>query len=290
MGLALVIPDRSTDLLVEQIKLLNPDLDVQIWPNISRPQDVRFAVLWKQPQGLLTKFSKLQAVTSLGAGIDFIQNDKDLPTGIPIHRIVTAGLKQQMAQYILGYVLEDFRHFEIYRKQQQQSLWKIYELPPKPVVGFLGLGKIGKFVANQFRNLGFETLAYTHNSTDEEITCLHNENGLQQLMVQSDYIVCLLPLNEHTKGLLNYKRFSYCSRQPMLIHVGRGEQLIESDLLKALDEGLIKHAVIDVFAVEPLPIGNPLWQRKDITLTPHNAARSDNKQTAKEIIKLIKLL
>ena len=70
----------------------------------------------------------------------------------------------------------------------------------------------------------------------------------------------------------------------MLIQVGRGQQLIEKDLLKALDEGMLKHAVLDVFNTEPLPENHMFWGRNDITITPHNAARSDIEQAAREIL------
>jgi glyoxylate/hydroxypyruvate reductase A len=185
--------------------------------------------------------------------------------------------------------LHDFRQLKQYKQQQQIHLWQIYEPQKNPTVGFLGLGKIGEFVAQQCINLGFKTLAFTHQSKHKDIDCYHNEEGLKKVMSESNYLVCLLPLTPDTAGILNMKRFYYCKKHPLLIHVGRGEQLIEKDLFMALDKELIRQAVLDVFAIEPLPDGHIFWQRDDIIITPHNAARSDVQQTAEEIISLVNL-
>ncbi len=287
MTLAIIVSDRCTKELTEYLQMLQPDLEIQVWPNINNPSAVEYAVLWKQPRKVLANFKNLKAVTSLGAGTDFITNDPDLPVKIPVHRIVTPFLKQQMAQYVLAYVLHDYRELNTYSVQQQNTLWKVNDLPPR-IIGFLGLGSIGKFVAEKFLDLGFETIAYTHNSNDEAIACFHGEEGLKHVMEKSDYIVCLLPLTNHTKGLLNKERFAYCTKKPLLIQAGRGEQLVEDDLIQALDKGIIKQAVIDVFAIEPLPKEHVFWSRKDISITPHNSARSDNQQTAQEINQWLK--
>ena len=285
MALALIITDRSIDDLIKQLKQLEPAIDIQSWPNIRDPSRVEFAVLWKQPVNYLQKFPKLKAVTSLGAGVDFICSDKSLSAQIKISRIVSTDLKQQMAQFVLAYILNDYRQLSTYKNQQSAALWQVNELSPQPIVGFLGLGKIGKFVATNLQSLGFTTIAYTQRSQDKQINCYQGQQGLIKVMACSDYIVCLLPLTDTTKNILNSESFAYCKKKPLLIHVGRGEQLEEQDLLQALDKNQLKHAVIDVFKTEPLDKNHIFWKRKDITITPHNAARSDIKQTAIEIIK-----
>lgn len=284
MSIALVITDRSTDLLVQSLKSLQPDLSVQVWPNITHPESVTLAVLWQQPPGVLKQFCNLKAVTSFGAGIDFILIDPGLPKNIPVLRIVTKDLKQQMSQYVLAHILSDYRKLDLYKQQQEQNNWQIHELPKKTTIGFLGLGEIGHFVANQCQNLGFDVIAYTQQSVFEDIACFHGEKGFKNVMQNSDYVVCLLPLTVETIGILDYEALSWCQKQPMLIQTGRGPQVIEMDLLKALDEGLIKQAVLDVFSTEPLPNKHEFWSQKDITITPHNAARSDIEQTAEEIL------
>ena len=285
MSIALVITDRNTDSLVQALKNNQPGLNIQVWPNINNPETVTFAVLWKQPKGILKTFPNLKAVTSLGAGVDFILNDKSFPKQVKISRIVTNHLQQQMAQYILSYVLQDYRQISDYQEMQQSQIWKIKAINPHPTIGFLGFGKLAKFVAQSFAKIGFNIIAFTNSSTDKDFICEHGNKGLQKVMSQSDYIICLLPLTKNTRGILNTKTFSYCKKQPMLIHVGRGEQLVETDLILALKNEKLKHAVIDVFETEPLPTNHPFWLKQNITITPHNSARSDIKQTANEIIR-----
>jgi len=288
MTLALVITDRINDELVRALLNIMPDLNIEVWPDIQQPQKVQFAVLWNQPAGLLAQFTSLRAITSLGAGVDFIIKDPDLGASVKVSRIVTKNLQIQMAQYVLTYILADYRLVNTYKIQQENNKWLIHNLQDKPVIGFLGFGKIAKFVAGHRQQLGFNIIAYTYGSCDADFSCMQGQSGLQQVMRDSDYLVCLLPLTNQTKNILNHKNFNYCKKQPMLIQVGRGEHLVETDLIKSLDEKIIRHAVIDVFATEPLPESHKFWHRKDITITPHNAARSDIIQTADEIIRRYK--
>jgi glyoxylate/hydroxypyruvate reductase A len=269
---------------VQSLKSLKPDLAIQVWPNITKPESVELAVLWQQPPGLLPQFTNLKAVTSFGAGIDFILIDPGLPKNIPVLRIVTKDLKEQMSQYVLAHILNDYRNLNLYKQQQKQNNWQVHELPKQTTIGFLGLGEIGHFVANQCQNLGFDVIAYTQQSSYNDISCFHAEDGFKKVLQNSDYVVCLLPLTVETIGILDYEMFSYCQNKPMFIQAGRGQQLVEGDLLQALDEGLIKQVVLDVFNTEPLPEKHVFWGRRDISITPHNAARSDIEQTAKEIL------
>ena len=286
MSIALIITDRNCDLLVQELKYLKPSLDIQVWPYIERPSEVTFAILWKQPKDYICQFKNLKAVTSLGAGVDFIESDKSIKANVPILRIVTQGLKQQMSQYVLSYLLPDFRKNNQYALHQSRTEWEVLEMPEKYQVGFLGLGEIGTFVAEIVKALGFEVKAWTQSQIHSSIECSHGEDGLKKILSESDCVVGLLPLNSNTKGLLNLERFKNFKNNSTFIQVGRGGQIVESDLIKALDQGLLKQAVIDVFENEPLPKESRLWSHSKITITPHNSARSDNKQTALEILKL----
>jgi glyoxylate/hydroxypyruvate reductase A len=284
MSIALIITDRNCDSLVKEILSIDPSLKIQVWPDIIHPDDVEFAVLWKQPANYLNQFTKLKAVTSLGAGTDFIESDPSLSSSVPILKIVTNGLKQQMAQYVLSYLLEEYRNHSLYRKQQKSNEWNIIELPESFKVGFLGLGEIAEFVAQQIKTLGFDVQAWTRSQIHPTIPCHHGQSGLEDVLSSSDCVVSLLPLNASTHGLINFQRFSLFKKESMLIQAGRGGQVVETDLIKALDEGLLKRAVLDVFQAEPLPKDNALWNHPKITITPHNSARSDSKQTAEKIV------
>jgi len=286
MGIALIVTDRDCTELADALATLVPQTSVQVWPDIHQPEAVKLAVLWKQPQDVLTDMSQLQAVCSLGAGIDFIEDDASIPQQLPIYKTVTPRLQQEMAQYVLAYMLERHRETALYRRQQQQSQWRIHDVVEKPTAGLLGLGDIAAYVADLLLKLGFNVKAFTHNSQHETIPTFHGDAGLRAVLSDSDYIVNLLPLKPQTQGLLNFNRLAWCKRQPLLINAGRGGHVVEVDLIRALDEGVLSAAVLDVFVQEPLPTEHPFWQHPKITISPHNAARSDTQQTATAIADL----
>ncbi len=285
MSIAVIITDRDTDALCQYIQQALPDVLVQSWPQISQPEQVRLAVLWDHPADVLSNMPALEAVVSMGAGMDHIDADPQIPQHVRRERIVTLALKQNMAQYVLQHVLSDHRHFHDYQQQQNQQHWQVLETNAvAPTVGFLGLGELGGFVADQCRTLGFNTMAWTQQQQHEVHTCVHGPRGLQQLCQHSDYLVVLLPLTEQTTGIINLQTLSWCHRDTTLINVGRGGHVVEHDLLQALDAGQIKHAVLDVFNAEPLPSGHAFWSHPKVTLTPHSSSRSDVEQTAAQVV------
>ena len=290
MAIALVVTDRDCTELAKALAQYLPQTTIEVWPDLRQKSDIKLAVLWKQPAHILQDMPQLQAVCSLGAGIDFIEADTSIPSHLPIHKTVTPRLQQEMAQYVLTYVLEHYREVAKYRQQQNQSEWRVHDLGTKPKVALLGLGEIAEYVAGILVQLSFEVEAYTHSSVHPSIPTHHGTSGLKRLVSDCDYLVNLLPLNSHTENILNLNLFQHCLRKPVLINAGRGGHQSEEDLLVALDTGLLNSAVLDVFSEEPLPADNPLWQHPKITITPHNAARSDRHQTALAIAQLYKEL
>jgi glyoxylate/hydroxypyruvate reductase A len=133
-------------------------------------------------------------------------------------------------------------------------------------------------------------MAWTAQQNHPRHRCFQGQAGLKKVCENSLYLVVLLPLNEQTQGIINQQTLSWCHTKTTLINVGRGGHVNEVDLLQALNLGLIKQAVLDVFNAEPLPINHPFWNHPKITLTPHSSSRSDVKQTAKEIVRMYQQL
>ena len=284
MSIAVIITDRNTDVLCQSLTALLPEVPIQQWPNLPNPDIVKLAVLWQHPKNIINDMSNLQMVVSMGAGMDHIDNDSSIPSHVIRQRIVTLVLKQNMAQYVLQHILQQHRFAHPYQRQQSNRQWQVLESnQPMPTVGFLGLGEIGKFVADQCAALGFKTLAWTNKQEHQSHPCFHGELGLKHVCEHSDYLLVLLPLNKQTENIINRKTLSWCHSNTTLINVGRGGHVNETDLLQALDKGLIKHAILDVFQQEPLPKDHPFWLHPRVILTPHSSSRSDSKQTAQQI-------
>ncbi|MCB1582938.1 MAG: hypothetical protein KDI92_07725 [Xanthomonadales bacterium] len=284
MSIAVIITDRNTDELCHRLSLALPEVHIQQWPNIANPESIKLAVLWNHPPGITATFPQLQMVVSMGAGMDHIEADQAIAGNIKTARIVTDVLKQNMAQYVLQHILLRHRHYSDYQQQQNMHTWQILENSEMPTVGFLGLGILGGFVADQCRCLGLKTLAWTQSQVHAVHPCYHGEAGLQLLCAYSDYLVVLLPMNRETKNIINRQTLSWCKPNCTLINVGRGGHVVEQDLLAALDAGVIQHAVLDVFKQEPLSTGHPFWSHQKVTLTPHSSSRSDVEQTAEQIV------
>ncbi len=285
MSIAVIITDRNSDDLCQQIQQALPGVVLQQWPNIPQPEQVKLAVLWNHPKGVTDDMTALEMVVSMGAGMDHIDADDHIPSRVCRDRIVTLALKQNMAQYVLQHVLNDHRHFQAYQQQQNKQQWQVLEDDtPLPTVGFLGLGELGGFVADQCHALGFNTHAWTVTQKHPKHPCHHGRQGLQHVCENSQYLVILLPMTEQTKGIINSETLAWCHSDCTLINVGRGGHVVEQDLLVALDQGLIKAAVLDVFETEPLPVEHPFWSHPKIRLTPHSSSRSDVLQTAAQVV------
>lgn len=284
MSIALIITDRPSDDLAHLLRQFLPDVSVQVWPDITDPDAVTLAVLWQHPAGVTDNFPNLKAVTSLGAGMDHIIADQAIDARYQQLRVMTLSLQQRMAQYVLAYVLQDWRNHNNYRQQQKQQQWQVLETDASPTVGFLGLGALGEFVADRCRDLGFNTVAWTRSQQHPAHPCFQGRSGLKKVCQASDYLVVLVPLNQDTREVINRETLSWCQSHTVLINVGRGGHVHEQDLIRALDDNVIRHAVLDVFVDEPLPEVHPFWTHEKITVTPHISARSDDNQTAAVIV------
>ena len=258
-----------------ELERLVPGLEVRIHPEIGRPEEIDAVLVWNAPPGLLSSLPNLKLVISLGAGIDHLLATPDLPRHLPIMRLVDPYMIAQMSEYVLMQVLRLHRRDLDYAEQRHARIWK--ELPQPPTterrVGVLGLGQYGADAARKLRALGFAVAGWSRTAKSLDGTqCFDGAEGFAAMLRQSDIIVCLLPLTEETKGLLDRRAFALMPRGAMIVNVGRGAHLVEADLLAALETGQIGGAALDVFREEPLPEDHPFWRHHRILLTPHIAA------------------
>lgn len=140
------------------------------------------------------------------------------------------------------------------------------------VWGIVGLGAIGNRVAKIAEAFGAEVVYYSTSGRNNNSNYKRVE--LDTLLSESDVISIHAPLNEKTKGLFNYQNISKMKKTAFLVNVGRGPIIVNEDLAKAIDNGIIAGAALDVFDNEPLPISDPLLsiENKDkIVMTPHIA-------------------
>ena len=268
-------PDRWRELLSER-------REVVLEPDGPRDPSIDYAVVWKQRPKLLAGLPNLKAIFSVGAGVDHILLDPHVPD-VPIVRVVAANLTQRMVEYVLWRVLDHHRQGMLYRDQQSRKVW--FE-PPQPgagsvSVGVMGMGELGRAAAGLLSASGFRVNGWSRTKKDlAGIAGFHGEDGLQPFLGATDILVVLLPLTPQTRGIIDHSLLRELRRAnalggAVLINAGRGLLQKDDDILRALDDGTLKEASLDVFEVEPLPRTSPLWAHPRVFVTPHAAATSD---------------
>lgn len=287
MSLLLVAQNRNMEPWKKAFLKEENDLDIEIWPDVQNPDQVQFAVAWRHPPHSLTRFPNLQAVSSLGAGIDHILDDETLPKGLKICRVVDPNLTDDMKEYMLGAVLNYRLNSYTYYQQKWNGEW--HPLPKKKAndftIGIMGLGAIGLPVAKNFARLGYRVKGWSNSKKDiKGVAIFSGKTEFDDFLKETDLLICLLPLTPDTEGILNLNVFKKINHPGYLINAGRGAHLVEEDLIYALDKQWLSGALLDVFSEEPLPVNHPFWNRKNIIMTPHVSAETNPSSVATQII------
>ncbi len=162
----------------------------------------------------------------------------------------------------------------------QQILWD--ELPrvrevAGATVGMVGLGSIGRAVAQSARALGMRVIAVREHPEKgcEGAEEIFAPAKIDEIFRQADYVVLAAPVTDSTKAIANAERLALMKPGACLINVGRGPLVDEPALVDALRAGKIGGAALDVFPKEPLPADSPLWDAPNLLITPHTAALTD---------------
>ena len=287
MSLLLIAPNQDMNLLKDSLLAEDPNLDVEIWPQIKNKSRVTFAVSWNHPHNVLGNFPNLQVASSFGAGVDHLLKDKSLPASLKICRIVTDELQQHIADYILSAVLNYRFNIQTYFNQKQKAEWKQWRAIPQDEceIGILGLGKLGKLVGKRLIENGYQVSGWSRSRKEiEGITSYAGNKELNDFLSSVNILICLLPLTPETEGILNLDTFKQLKKPSYLINTGRGSHLVDEDLIYALDSEIVKGACLDVFGEEPLPEKHPFWNRPNIMITPHVAGFIRPEQSAPVIV------
>ena len=275
-----------------------PERDVRLWPEAGAAEDIRYALAWQTPPGVLTSFPNLELIVSVGAGVDHLFRDPQLPAQVPISRYVDPDLTGRMAEYVTLHTLLHTRRMLAYQALQREATWRYL---PEPAahqvrVGIMGLGVLGSAAARVLGVLGYQVRGWSRSpKAVEGVTCYSGEAGLDPFLADTDILAVLLPLTPDTRGIVNRDLLRRLSRQgrherlpgPVLINAGRGGLQVEADILAALDAGELHAASLDVFEVEPLPGDSPLWQHPRVVITPHNAAESTSESIVRYCLRQI---
>ncbi len=217
---------------------------------------------------------------------------RPITDALPDRTVLVTGVKDvfgpQITEYVFTYVLEDVRQPAAYRDNQRRRVW--HQALPETAAGrhmlVVGAGSIGRHVAKVARVFGMRVTGVSlSGATLPEFDRVAPVSELVAAVTDADYVVLVLPDTAATHRLIDADVFSAMRSHPLLINVGRGSTVDEAALLRALDGGTVRGAVLDVFSTEPLPAEHPLWRTPGVTITPHVAAVSHPAMIAKVFLR-----
>ena len=222
---------------------------------------------------ILDHTEKVRWIQSSFAGIEpFCES------GIPDGCILT-GVKDifgpLMSEYVFGYILALERNLFEMRQNQFSATWeKIpYRSLSELTIGICGLGSIGRRIATTAVHFGMTVLGLSRSGAQTpNVDRSYPATEILEFVSDLDYLVCVLPNTEDTRHIVNAQVIQRMKSSAVLINVGRGATVDEQAVSKALKNGELKAAILDVFEKEPLDASSPLWGAKNAYITPHNSA------------------
>ena len=232
---------------------------------------------------------KLQVIGRAGVGVDNIDLEAATQKGIAVVNAPT-GNTIAAAEHTIALMMALARNIPQANESLRRGEWKRsafmgIEVRNK-VLGIIGLGKVGTEVARRAGGLQMQVHAYDPFVSPEQARLLGIELvGLDQIFRNSDFICLHTPLTEATRGLVNDEKIALMKPTARILNAARGELVDEAALFRAVDEGRIAGAALDVFSQEPLPKDNPLLKNSKIIVTPHLGASTEEAQAevAKEV-------
>ena len=220
----------------------------------------------------IERFTNLRYIQLTSAGFDRVDMDYVKAHGIEIHN-ARGVYSIPMAEFALCGVLQLYKQAGFFRENQKRHLWEkhrgLMELSGKKVL-IVGCGSVGNECAKRFAAFGCDVIGVDLFPREDS---LYSEmlplDELDKALTEADVIILTLPLTEQTKHLINDNRFSLLKKTAVLVNIARGAIIDTEALINHIDN--LSGAVLDVFEEEPLSEDNPLWDKQNVILTPHNS-------------------
>ncbi|GEL78168.1 D-2-hydroxyacid dehydrogenase [Tenuibacillus multivorans] len=227
----------------------------------------------------INQAENLKWIMVMSAGLDQMPFEKIIEKNIlvtnarGIHTI-------QMSEYVIAMLLQVYRNLPTSKEYQKQHVWnrkvKIEEITGKTML-ILGTGAIGQETARLAKAFNMETIGVSRTGELKAYfdTCYKNEE-LMDLLPKADFVINVLPATPDTEKMITKEHFIKMKGDAVFLNMGRGITVVEEDMIDALKNHQIRHAILDVFEQEPLDENSPLWDLENVTITPHNSSITSN--------------
>ncbi|MFK7941938.1 MAG: 2-hydroxyacid dehydrogenase [Paracoccaceae bacterium] len=258
--------------LAERLAPELPGVRIHVGPGDGPLDEVVMLATANLDNNLLPRLPKLELIQRLGAGVETMVSAKGLPAAVRVARLAAADAAYEIAEYCLAYVLSAQRNMAAHRADEAAVTWR--QIAPRAqretTIAVLGLGNIGGRTASMFSGLGFRVLGWSRSPKNiANVECRHGAAALPDILAKADHVCAILPSTPETRDLFDAATFARMKPGAQLINAGRGDLIVDTDLLTALDNGHVGHAVLDVFRTEPLASDHPYWVHPQVTVTPH---------------------
>ncbi|MEF2096515.1 D-2-hydroxyacid dehydrogenase [Bacillus sp. CFBP9009] len=278
----LIISQNLHELLLQKIKELVPEWTVitgrspEIWRD--HIADAEVIAGWKAEMSVSIDASEVKWIQTWSAGVNALplenleQKNVQITTANGVHAY-------PISETIFALMLALTRKVDTYIKQQQTKTWHHAHMKQEiheKTIGIIGVGKIGKETAKIAKAFGMTVLGMRHSDKSEEfVDEMFTQEHLNDLLPRCDYIVVTLPLTPETRNMFGKKEFRLMKRSAFFINIGRGNLVIQNELVQALMDKEIAGAGLDVFETEPLPENSPLWELDNVIITPHTSGNTE---------------
>jgi phosphoglycerate dehydrogenase-like enzyme len=220
---------------------------------------------------------KVRWVHSKAAGLDSMLFPELIESPVPL----TNGrgvFSQSLGEFALAAVLYFAKDFRRMVRNQMAGRWEPFDVVEitGQTAGIVGYGDIGRAAATRLRAMGLHILAVRRQgpsiyNVDPLVDRIYSPDGRLEMIARCDYVVVAAPLTPDTRGMIGEAEFAAMKPNAVVINVGRGPVIDEAAMVRALTEGRIKGAGLDVFEKEPLPDGHPFYRLENVLLSPHCA-------------------
>lgn len=242
------------------------------------------------PVDLISKAGNLKWIQSMSAGVENYARSKLIPPNVIITKIKGI-FGPIMSEYVVGYILAITQNMKKVFHNQKKRHWQPFVVDSirHKTVGVMGLGSVGAYIAYQVYLMGAVVIALEEQ--EKRLPYVSQEypvTEIEEFLGRSDFVVVTVPLTDATESTIGEKEFKMMKKSAYLINVSRGPLVQERALLKALKQGSIAGAVLDVFNEEPLPKDHELWNLDNVVITPHISGPDIPEEIAKLFLENLK--
>lgn len=246
---------------------------------LSAVKDPAVILAWSAPKKVLREVflmcRDVRWVHSRSAGLDNVLFPELIASDVPL----TNGrgvFSQSLGEFALAAILYFAKDFRRMLRNQMAGVWEQFDVEEidTQTVGIVGYGDIGRAVAKRVHPMGMQVLATKRHpppGADPNVDQFYKPEDLMEMLGRCDYVVVSLPLTPETHHMISDAQFAAMKPTAVVINVGRGPVIDQAAMVRALTAKRIKGAGLDVFEVEPLPPGDPMYKLENVLLSPHCA-------------------